>query len=135
MVRLTLTLTAPPGESWRLVDALRSLMVPTRREHGCISCQLQLSTESSDPSQIRYIEDWSSEEDLRDQLQSERFPRLLAVMDQAWGPPDLRFDLAGGARGLDYVEEVRGSAGDGEESTYPCSMPLFCVARQSRRVA
>jgi hypothetical protein len=88
-------------------------MVPTRREHGCLSCQLQLSTECSDPSQIRYIEDWSSEEDLRDQLQSDRFPRLLAVMDQAWGPPDLRFDLAGRVRGLDYVEEVRGSAADG----------------------
>jgi len=107
VIRLTLTLTVPPGESWRLVDALRSLMIPTRREHGCLSCQLHLSTELSDPSQIRYIEDWSSEENLRDQVQSDRFGRLLAVMDQSSGVPEIRFDLADRVRGLDYVEEVR----------------------------
>ena len=107
VVRLTLTLTAPPGESWRLADALRSLMIPTRRERGCLSCQLQLSTESNDPSRIQYVEDWSSEEDLRDQLRSDRFARLLTVMDQASVPPEIRFDVAGRVRGLDYVEEVR----------------------------
>jgi quinol monooxygenase YgiN len=107
MVRLTLTLTAPPGESWRLIEALRSLMVPTRREHGCVSCQLHLSTESTDPTRIRYTEDWSSEERLREQVRSERFPRLLAVMERALEPPEIRFDLESGARGLDYVAEVR----------------------------
>jgi quinol monooxygenase YgiN len=107
MVRLTLMLTAPPGESWRLIEALRSLMVPTRREHGCVGCQLHLSTESSDPTRIQYTEDWSSEEDLREQVRSERFPRLLAVMEQASERPEIRFDVASGVRGLDYVAEVR----------------------------
>jgi quinol monooxygenase YgiN len=107
VVRLTLTLTAPPGESWRLADGLRSLMIPTHRERGCLSCQLQLSTASSDPSRIQYVEAWSSEEDLREQLRSDRFMRVLSVMEQASGPPEIRFDLAGRVRGLDYVEEVR----------------------------
>jgi quinol monooxygenase YgiN len=107
VVRLTLSITAPPGESWRLMDALRSLMVPTRREHGCVGCRLELSTESSDPSRISYVEDWSSEEDLREQVRSDRFPRLLELMEDALEPPKIEFQLAGGTRGLDYVEEVR----------------------------
>ena len=95
------------GESWRLIDALRSLMVPTRRERGCVSCQLVLSSESSDPTRISYSEDWSSEADLREQVRSERFSRLLELMECASETPRLQFHLPAGVRGLDYVEEVR----------------------------
>jgi quinol monooxygenase YgiN len=107
VIRLTLLITAARGEAWRLIDALRSLMVPTRGERGCVSCQLELSSESSDPMRISYSEVWSSEEDLREQVRSERFLRLLELMENALEPPQLRFELPGGERGLDYVEEVR----------------------------
>lgn len=82
-------------------------MVPTRRERGCVSCQLVLSSESFDPTRISYSEDWSSEEDLREQVRSERFSRLLELMECASETPLLQFQLPGGIRGLDYVEEVR----------------------------
>ena len=107
MVRLTLTMSAPSGESWRLVDALRSLMVPARAEHGCVGCEVALSTESHDPSCIRYVENWSTEEDLRDRVRSDGFLSLIAVMEKALDPPRIQFELAGGTRGLDYVAEVR----------------------------
>ena len=107
VIRLTLSITAAQGESWRLIDALRSLMVPTRRERGCLSCQLVLSSESSDPTRISYSEEWSSEEDLREQVRSERFSRLLEVMECASETPQLQFQLPRGVRGLDYVKEVR----------------------------
>lgn len=104
---MTLSITAARGESWRLIEALRSLMLPTRRERGCVSCHLTLSSESSDPMRVSYIEDWSNEEHLREQVRSDRFTRLLQVMEIALEPPNLEFQLPGGARGLDYVEEVR----------------------------
>ena len=107
VIRLTLSITAARGESWRLIDALRSLMVPTRRERGCVSCQLLLSSESCDPMRISYVEDWSSEEALREQVRSDRFSRLLELMESALEPPQLEFELGNGTRGLDYVEEVR----------------------------
>ena len=107
VIRLTLSITAARGESWRLIDALRSLMLPTRRERGCLSCQLLLSSESSDPMRISYVEDWSSEEALREQVRSDRFSRLLELMESALEPPQLEFELGTGIRGLDYVEEVR----------------------------
>jgi quinol monooxygenase YgiN len=107
VVRLTLTITTSSGESFRLVDALRSLMEPTRAEHGCIGCELALSTESDDPPRIRYFEDWSSEEELRKRVRSDRFLRLIAVMEEALSPPEITFELAGRTRGLDYVFEAR----------------------------
>ncbi len=108
VVRLTLSITTARGESWRLIDALRSLMVPTERERGCLRCRLALSSQSSDPARISYTEDWSSEGDLREQVRSERFSRLLGLMESASEAPTLEFELAGGTRGLDYVKEVRG---------------------------
>lgn len=107
MIRLTLSITAARGESWRLIEGLRSLMVPTRRNGGCVSCQLALSSESSDPMRISYIEDWSSEEDMREQVRSDRFSRLLELMESALEPPQLKFELGSETRGLDYVEELR----------------------------
>jgi quinol monooxygenase YgiN len=107
VIRLTLTITTSPGESSRLVEALRSLMEPTRADSGCIGCELALSAASDDPPQIRYVEEWSSEEELRTRVRSDRFLRLVAVMEAARSAPQLTFALASGARGLDYVAEVR----------------------------
>ncbi len=56
---------------------------------------------------ISYVEDWSSEEALREQVRSDRFSRLLELMESAMEPPQLEFELGNGTRGLDYVEEVR----------------------------
>ena len=107
VIRLTLTIATSPGESQRLVEALRSLMEPTRVEGGCTGCELALSAESDDPPHIRYVEDWSSEEELRTRVRSNRFLRLVAVMEEARSAPQLTFTLASGTRGLDYVAEVR----------------------------
>jgi quinol monooxygenase YgiN len=107
VIRLTLTMTTSLGESWRLVEALRSVMEPTRPDNGCVACELALSSKSDDPPGIRYVEDWSSEEELRKRVRSDRFLRLVAVMEEAMYPPELTFELVSGTRGLDYVEEAR----------------------------
>ena len=104
---MTLTLIGAPGESWRMAEALRSLMAPVRAERGCLGSRLVLSTEAADPSSIRYVEEWSTEADLREHVRSERFLRLLAVMELSREPPQLEFELPAGPRGLDYVAEVR----------------------------
>ena len=82
-------------------------MVPAQAEHGCVGCELALSTDLNDPSCIRYVEDWSSEDDLRKRVRSDPFLRLMAVMEEALDPPTIQFELAGRTRGLDYVAEAR----------------------------
>ena len=106
MVRVTLSITTARSESPRLVEALRLLMVPAERERGCVGSQLW-SSGDADPTCVLYIEAWSSEESLRKQVRSDRFLHLLGLMESASEPPQLKFELAEGTRGLDYVEEVR----------------------------
>jgi hypothetical protein len=40
-------------------------------------------------------------------LRSDWFVSFAALIERATSPPDVLFSVAGGLRGLDYVEEVR----------------------------
>ena len=107
MVRFTVTFAAVGSESWRLLEALRPSIVATHPGHGCLAWTLSVSSESGRSHRLRYIEDWSSEQELRERVRSERFRGLLAVMEAALAKPRIVFELATGSRGLEYVEEVR----------------------------
>ena len=54
-----------------------------------------------------YLEEWDEEEELFVQLRSERFSRLLEVMECASEPPFLEFRFVTTRRGLDYIEFAR----------------------------
>ena len=102
MVRLTVVLVASPPGSGHLLKALQSLLVPTRLEPGCLTCNAW-----SDPdSTVTYFEEWATEQDVRRRVRSDRFKSLLAVMEASAEPPDVRFDFSTSTRGLEYIEEL-----------------------------
>ena len=107
VVRFTVTFAAVGNESWRLLEALRPFTAATHPGHGCLAWALTVSSDAGHASCLRYREDWSSEVELRDRVRSDRFPRLLAVMEAALIRPRIEFELPTGSRGLEYVEELR----------------------------
>jgi hypothetical protein len=68
-------------------------------------------TEDSDESVVRYLEEWDTEDAIRLHVRSERFTRLLEVLESAPAPPSVQFDFVTQTRGLDYVAEVRDTDG------------------------
>jgi quinol monooxygenase YgiN len=103
MVRMNVVLVASYPHARRLMQALRSLMIPTRLEPGCVT-----SSVWSDPdSTVRYIEEWATEADMERRVRSEAFTSLLGVIEGAEERPEIRFDFHSATRGLDYVEELR----------------------------
>jgi quinol monooxygenase YgiN len=105
MIRMVLRMTTRPGDTESVLQALRSVMLPARIERTCLRCELCVDAESRDA--ITYSEDWESEEELRRQIVSERFVRVLLLMEMADRPPDLEFVFASKTRGLDFVEAVK----------------------------
>ena len=103
MVRLTVVLLASPARANRLLEALRSLMVGIRLDPACIGCSVWSEPDSS----VHYFEEWATEPDLRRRVRSDRFTSLLAVMEAADEPPQVRVDFLSSTRGLDYIAEVR----------------------------
>lgn len=107
MVRLMVTLMASPRVAQHLIQALRSLIVRTRIENGCLGCTAWLDPDST----VHYFEEWVTEADLKRRVRSDHFTSLLAVMEAASEPPEVRFDFLAATRGLDYVTELRQTRG------------------------
>ena len=105
MVRLTVLLSTPVRDAEGLLDALRYVSTATRFGEGWLGCSVWAGPEST----VQYIEEWSSEEDMRRRVRSEAFTALLAVIESVPAAPQVRFDFVTRTRGLDYVAEVRES--------------------------
>ena len=103
MVRLTVTLRPAPRSVPDLVEAFRYLMVHTRLEPGCLGC----SVWSEPDSTVHYVEEWSTEPNLRRRVRTDSFTSVLALLESVRERPQVRFDFVFVTRGLDYVEEVR----------------------------
>ena len=103
MVRLTVTLSASANDAKELVDAFRFLMVSTRLDRRCLGCSVWTEPDSS----VHYVEEWSTEEDMRRRVGSDRFTSVLGLLESAREAPHVKFDFVSSTRGLDYVAEVR----------------------------
>jgi len=111
MVEVVLRMVAPVHRAEELVRTLRSLMLPLQAASGFISCRLY--TEADRPEALCYVEEWGTSEELDNQIRSNHFTRLLAVMEAAAEPPELRLNWITDVKGLEYLEKVRlGLGGD-----------------------
>ena len=103
MVRLTMTLRPAARCVQELVEAFRFLIVHTRLEPGCLACSVWSEPDSS----VHYLEEWSTEGDIRRRVASDSFTSVLSLIESAREPPHVQFDFVSITRGLDYVAEVR----------------------------
>ena len=106
-VRMTIEWFVPLGQARPITMALHSLAADTRTTRGCIGCSV--STDIGKRGAVRYVEEWQTEDDLRRRLRSDTFSQLVTLIEGAVQPPRIEFALDHETRGLDFVEEVRGS--------------------------
>ena len=85
-------------------SSIARVMVSTRTEPGCLACSV--SADLADRGTIRYSEEWQTEDALQRQFQTDRFRRLIALVENATEAPIVEFLLPGGSRGLEYVQDV-----------------------------
>ena len=67
---------------------------------GCRSCRVYQDLENA--------EEWSTSAALTRYLRSDLYRTILAVMESASEPPELRFDTNSDTAGVDLVKAVRG---------------------------
>lgn len=71
---LLVKLTAYPGQEKELLDELKLLIEPSRRESGCIKYDLNRDPENNDV--VWFVEEWASQADLDKHHQTAHFNRL-----------------------------------------------------------
>jgi quinol monooxygenase YgiN len=110
MVHLIVTLPTTASAAPRLVAALKTLMPAIRVEPGFLECRVW-TTEREDEQGIlvHYEERWSDELAMQARVRSERFTKLLEVVEGAPESPRVEFEFVSRRLGLEYVESVRGT--------------------------
>lgn len=98
-------LVAPRGGFERLAATLRLLMAQARAVEGCVNGHV--SSDLHDLDTLYYVEEWMSEGELRRDIRSERFGRLLEALELAAKPPRVQVQVILESHGLDYIEAAR----------------------------
>lgn len=101
MVQLLVRMVAVPGGIPELLHALRLVMRSAQQARGCAFAQIY--HRANDDHRIAYIEEWDDPEELREQFTSERFHRLLELLETAAERPDVEFRVVSAIHGLEYI--------------------------------
>ena len=105
MVLLTLTLIAGRDGFPAMAAALRQSMLHARNEPGCIRCHV--SADLASPSTFHYVEEWSTEAELRAHIRSVRFQHVIGLMEAAAMQPRFAVQLVSREYGLEYLVSAR----------------------------
>lgn len=106
MVLTSVRVKVPASRRGEILKTLGSILEPTRVLPGCLSCCLYQDLE--DTNTLILIENWDSREALEKHVRSDRYRKILAAMDLACEPPEVRFCGIASIEGMEHIEEIRG---------------------------
>jgi quinol monooxygenase YgiN len=112
MVELVLRLTAAPGRSHELVQALCPYGRRAGQSLGCRSAHLSADVEQADV--YWYCEEWEARAAFEAKVRSEEFAVLLSIMETSVSEPVLEIRVVAESRSLDYVAALRRRAARGD---------------------
>jgi quinol monooxygenase YgiN len=87
------------------LEILGSMIEQTQFEPGCVSCRIYRGVE--DARAIMLEELWMSEEDVQHHLRSDKYRKVLLVVEMAAEPPEIRFDIITHSGGVETIEQAR----------------------------
>jgi quinol monooxygenase YgiN len=109
VVQLTVRLVAARERVDDLVATLQqAVMWPAQQMRGCRFAQVYRS--AGDRRRVEYVEEWDELRELRQECRSERFTRLIEVIEMAAEAPDVEVRDITGVHGLDYIAAARTSS-------------------------
>lgn len=105
MVRSTIRALIPIEKQSEALEILRSMVEEIQFEPGCVSCRLYRGVD--DEGVIMLEELWLSEKDLKLHLRSDKYHKILLVVEMAMEAPEIRFDMIAQSSGVETIEHAR----------------------------
>jgi quinol monooxygenase YgiN len=87
------------------LEILGSTIEQTQFEPGCISCRVYRGVD--DARAIMLEELWMTDEDVQHHLRSDKYRKILLVVEMAAEPPEIRFDSIAQSSGVEKIEQAR----------------------------
>ena len=105
MIETTIKMTVPADKRKEVLQTIKAILGPIRRERGCISCNCYVDVENE---QFLFLEEeWKSGEDLENHLRSEQFGVLNGAMRLLLVEPDIRFNTIASTAGPEAIKAAR----------------------------
>jgi quinol monooxygenase YgiN len=105
MIDATIKMTVPAGKRKEVLQTMKAILGPIRRERGCISCNCYVDVE--DEGIFFFKEDWKTREDLDNHLKTDRFAVLIGAMSLLNAEPEIRFDTVESIAGAEDIKAAR----------------------------
>jgi quinol monooxygenase YgiN len=105
MVRSTIRMLLPLKKLSEAQEILGSMIEQIQFEPGCMSCRLYRDVQEERALMLE--ETWTSEKDLLRHLQSDKYRRVLLVVEMSVEPPEIRFDTIAHSSGVETIEQAR----------------------------
>ena len=105
MIDATIKMTVPAAKRKEVLQTMKAILGPIRREVGCISCNCYVDVE--DEGIFFFKEDWKTREDLDNHLKTDRFAVLIGAMSLLNAEPEIRFDTVESIAGADDIKAAR----------------------------
>lgn len=105
MIQTDIRMSVPPVKLMEILQTLRAILGPIRREKGCISCQCYLDIEAE--NSIRFLEEWQEGADLEAHLKSVHFAVLAGAMKLFAEAPVIRFHTIAATAGAEAIAAAR----------------------------
>lgn len=105
-VQAFLRLKFGPQNQEKAVEIINFILERIRVESGCASCHFYQDTTSN--GVFLLLQEWESRADLERHICSIEFHHILALVELASEPPEIRFNTISKEEGVETIKSVRG---------------------------
>ena len=102
MIVTTIKMMVPAEKRKEVLQTVKAILGPIRRERGCITCNCYVDVE--DESVFCFEEEWKTREDLETHLRSDHFGVLNGAMRLLRVEPNIRFHTIASTAGLEAMK-------------------------------
>ncbi len=103
-IRSTIRMMIPLHKQSEALDVLGSVSAQVRFDPGCISSRLYRGADEARAIMVEEL--WTSYEEVVRHLQSDKYRRVLLVVEMAEEPPEFRFDEITRTSGIETIENA-----------------------------
>jgi quinol monooxygenase YgiN len=101
MVETKIKMKVPAEKMKEVLQTIKAILGPIRRERGCVSCNCYVDVE--DESVLLFEEAWKTREDMENHLTSSSFGILNGAMKLLHTLPDVRFNTITSTTGPEAI--------------------------------
>ena len=105
MIETTIKMMVPVEKRKEVLQTIKAILGPIRRERGCISCNCYVDVEAENI--VFFKEEWKTSEDLETHLRSVLFGVLIGATKLLIKEPEIRFNTIASTAGVEAIKAAR----------------------------